>query len=80
MKKRKIFTHTLYGKEKWGGTQGKGRKAGIAEFFPSGGSRKGVIFAENRGENAGISCFFTKRKSFDKGLTKGEISSILSNG
>jgi hypothetical protein len=35
VKKRKIFTHTLYGKEKWGGTQGKGRKAGIAEFFPS---------------------------------------------
>ncbi len=51
------------------GERPKSRYSGV---FPERGSHKGVIFAENRGESAGISCFFTKRKSFDKGLTKGE--------
>lgn len=80
MKKRKIFTHTLCWKEKGDRNPGESPKSRYSGVFPEQGSRKGVIFAENRGESAGISCFFTKRKSFDKGLTKGGISSILSNG
>jgi len=63
-----------------GRNPGKRPKSRYSGVFPEQGSRKGVIFAENGEENAGISCFFTKRKSFDKGLTKGGISSILSNG